>query len=139
MSVKTHLRVVVPLKSFDSTRDCSFSLWSRKLRSISFYTTLVFLLFSGPAVANLLEVKKAIEGTLCKKLATDYAKESSILTVQSIAQLQICLAETLKSKTSSAAPRNFDIQSPQPSTNHVDSMLPTLPTPPTPPSAIKIR
>ncbi len=103
------------------------------------FTALGILLFSGPAVANLLEVKKALEGTLCKKLASDYAKDATTFNVQSIAKLQICLAESLKAKSSPVAPRNFDIQSPQPSTNRVDSMLPTLPTPPTPPSAIKIR
>ena len=119
--------------------DSSSSLWAGKVGAIVCFTALGFLLLSRPVEANLLEVKKALEGTLCKKLATDYSKDASALNVQSIAQLQICLAETLKTKTSPAAPRNFDIESPQPSTSRVDSMLPTLPTPPTPPSAIKIR
>ncbi len=131
--------VVTPLKKVSSKLDRSLSLWSGKLRAILLFTALVFLLFNGPALSNLLEVKKAVEGSLCKKLATDYANNATTFNVQSIAKLQICLAETLKGKSSPVAPRNFDIQSPQPLRSRVDSMLPRLPTPPTPPSAIKIR
>ncbi len=131
--------VVTTLKKTSSKLECSLSLWRGKLRAILFFTALGLLILTGPSLANLLEVKKAIEGSLCKKLATDYAKDTSIFNVQSIAKLQICLAETLKGKSSPVAPRNFDIQSPQPSRSHVDSMLPTLPTPPTPPSSIKMR
>ncbi len=102
-------------------------------------TALWLMMFTGFALANLLEVAKAVEGAQCKKLATDYANDPGASTVQAIAQLQICLAQTLKATTSRAIPRNFDIQSPRPSKNNVDSMLPRLPTPPTPPSSIKIR
>ena len=98
-----------------------------------------FMVFTGLALANLLEVKKAVEGALCQKLATDYARGPSSLTVQSIAQLQICLAQTLKDTASPSIPRNFNIQSPHPSTSSVDTKLPTPPTPPTPPKSIKIR
>ena len=133
------MSVSILLKKTFAKRNSFFSITSGKFRASLLVAALGVLLFTGQAVANLLEVKKAIEGTLCKKLATDYAKDSSTFNVQSIAQLQICLAETLKAKTSPAAPRNFDIQPPQPSTNRVDSMLPKLPTPPTPPSAIKMR
>jgi hypothetical protein len=91
------------------------------------------------ASANLLEVKKSVEEAMCKKLATDYANDPKSFTVQSIAQLQICLAQTLKDTASPAIPRNFDIQAPSPSTNNVDTTLPTPPTPPTPPQSIKIR
>ncbi len=139
MKVKTPLTVLISLKMPPSKLGSSSSLWTGKLGAMACFTALGFLLLSGPALANLLEVKKALEGTLCKKLATDYAKNASTFNVQSIAQLQICLAESLKAKASPVAPRNFDIQSPQPATNRVDSMLPKLPTPPTPPSAIKIR
>jgi hypothetical protein len=91
------------------------------------------------ALANLLEVKKSVEEAMCKKLATDYANDPRSFAVQSIAQLQICLAQTLKDSASTAIPRNFDIQSPRPSTNNVGTTLPTPPTPPTPPSSINIR
>ena len=100
---------------------------------------LGFMVFTGLALANLLEVKEAIEGALCQKLATDYANDPNSLTVQSIAQLQICLAQTLKDTASPAISRNFDIQSPRPSTSNVDTTLPTPPTPPTPPKSIKIQ
>jgi len=102
-------------------------------------TILGFMVFTGLALANLLEVKKAVEEALCRKLATDYANDPSSFTVQSIAQLQICLAQTLKDTASPAIPRNFDIQTPRPSKSIVDTTLPTPPTPPTPPSSIKIR
>ena len=102
-------------------------------------TGLGMMTFGGITLANLLEVKKAVEGTLCRKLATDYAKDPSALTVQSIAQLQICLAQTLQAAPLRAIPKNFDIQAtPPPSSNRVDTILPTPPTPPTPPSSIKI-
>ena len=97
------------------------------------------LLFNEPALANLLEVAKAVEQAQCKKLATAYANNPSATTVQAIAQLQICLAQTLKNSSSSTIPRNYDIQPPSSSSNNVDSMLPKLPTPPTPPSSIKMR
>jgi hypothetical protein len=45
-------------------------------------------------------------------------------------------AQTLKDTASLAILRNFDIQSPRPSTSNVDT---TISTPPTPPSSIKIR
>lgn len=97
------------------------------------------LAFSGPASANLLEVKKSVEEAMCKKLATDYANNLNTFSVQSIAQLQICLAQSLQNTTSTAIPRHFDIEPPRPSTNTVDTMLPTPPTPPTPPQSIKIK
>lgn len=102
-------------------------------------TALWLIMFTGLVSANLLEAVKAVEEAQCKKLATAYANDPSASTVHTIAQLQICLAQTLQGTTSHAIPRNFDIQPPRPSTNNVDSMLPRLPTPPTPPSAIKIR
>ncbi len=102
-------------------------------------TILGFMVITGLAVANLLEVKEAVEEALCRKLATDYANGPSSFTVQSIAQLQICLAQTLKNTASPAIPRNFDIQPPRPSTSSVDTTLPTPPTPPTPPQSIKIQ
>ena len=97
------------------------------------------MIFTGLASANLLEVKEAVEEAHCKKLATDYAKDPSSFAVQSIAQLQICLAQALKASASPAKLRNIDILPPSPSTSRVDSTLPTPPTPPTPPSSIKIR
>ncbi len=102
-------------------------------------TILGFMVITGLAMANLFEVKEAVEEALCRKLATDYANAPSSFTVQSIAQLQICLAQTLKATASPAIPRNFDIQSPRPSTSNVDTTLPTPPTPPTPPQSIKIQ
>ena len=102
-------------------------------------TVLGCTVFTGLASANLLEVKDAVEKAQCRKLAAEYAKDPNSSTVQSIAQLQICLAQTLKATASPAIPRNFDIQSPRPSTNSVDSMLPKLPTPPTPPQSIKMK
>ncbi len=102
-------------------------------------TILGFMVFTGLALANLFEVKEALEGALCQKLATDYANDPNSFTVPSIAQLQICLAQTLKNTTSPAIPKNFDIQSPRPSTSSVDTTLPTPPTPPTPPKSIKIQ
>ena len=109
------------------------------MKTVIFGTMLGWVILTGLASANLLEVKKSVEEALCKKLATKYASDPSTFGVQSIAQLQICLAQILKNTASTAIPRNFDIQAPRPSTNKVDSMLPRLPTPPTPPSSIKIR
>ena len=110
------------------------------MKAVFFGTLLVFfIVFTGLALANLLEVKKAVEGAHCRKLATDYANSPNSFTVQSIAQLQICLAQTLKDTAASAIPRNFDIQPPRPSTSSVDTTIPTPPTPPTPPQSIKIQ
>ncbi|MGV7227569.1 MAG: hypothetical protein ACQ9IQ_02815 [Nitrospirales bacterium] len=110
------------------------------MKAVFFGTFLVFfIVFTGLALANLLEVKKAVEGAHCRKLATDYANGPNSFTVQSIAQLQICLAQTLKDTAASAIPRNFDIQPPRPSTSSVDTTIPTPPTPPTPPQNIKIQ
>jgi len=109
------------------------------MKTVLLLTAFGCMVFTSPAAANLLEVKKSVEEALCKKLATDYASAPRSFTVQSIAQLQICLAQTLKDTASTAIPRNFDIQPPHPSTNNVDSTLPTPPTPPTPPQSIKIR
>ena len=109
------------------------------MKTVFLGTLLGFMIFTGLALANMLEVKKAVEGAHCRKLATDYANGPSSFTVQSIAQLQICLAQTLKDTASPAIPRNFDIQSPRPSTSSVDKTDPTPPTPPTPPTSIKIQ
>lgn len=107
------------------------------MKAVLLGTLLGFMVFTGLALANLLEVKEAVEGALCRKLATDYANGPSSFTVQSIAQLQICLAQTLKDTASPAIPRNFGIQSPRPSTSIVDTTIPTPPTPPTAPKSIK--
>jgi len=109
------------------------------MKTVIIVTVLGCMVFTGLALANLLEVKEAMEEAHCQKLATDYAKEPSSSTVQAIAQLQICLAQTLKDTASPAIPRNFDIQSPRPSTSSVDTTLPRQPTPPTPPKSIKIQ
>jgi hypothetical protein len=109
------------------------------MRTVFLGTLLGCMVFTGLALADLLEVKKAVEGAHCRKLATDYANGPSSFTVQSIAQLQICLAQTLKDTVSPTIPRNFDIQSPRPSTSSVDTTLPTPPTPPTPPKSIGIQ
>ena len=96
------------------------------MKAVFFGTLLVFfIVFTGLALANLLEVKKAVEEAHCRKLATDYANGPDSFTVQSIAQLQICLAQTLKNSASSAIPRNFDIQSPRPSTSSVETTITT--------------
>ena len=97
------------------------------------------MLFTGLAMANLLEVKEALEGALCRKLATNYANNPKSLTVQSIAQLQICLAQTLQNTRSPVIPGNVEIQPPRTSTSHVDTTLPRPPTPPTPPQSINIQ
>jgi len=110
-----------------------------RIKAILLGGLLGWMLWTPLASANLLEVKKSVEEAICKKLATDYANDPSSSTVQSIAKLQICLAQTLKATASPPIPRNFDIQSPRPSTNNVDTTLPTPPTPPTPPQSIKIK
>ena len=102
-------------------------------------TVLGCMGFTGLALANLLEIKEAVEEAHCRKLATDYANGPSSFTVQSIAQLQICLAQSLKATASPAISRNFDIQHPRPSTNNVDTTLPRQPTPPTPPQSINLH
>ena len=109
------------------------------MKTVVLLAVIGLMVFTGTAVANLLEVKKSVEEALCKKLATKYASDPSAFGVQSIAQLQICLAQALKNTASTSIPRNFDIQAPRLSTNNVDSMLPRLPTPPTPPQSIKIK
>jgi len=109
------------------------------MKTILLGTVLGGMLFTGLAMANLFEVKEALEGALCRKLAMDYANNPGALTVQSIAQLQICLAQTLKNTASPAIARNFHIQTPRPSTSSVDTTIPTPPTPPTPPQAITIQ
>ena len=139
MRVKIYLAVAIPLKTISSNFGHFSSIWDTSIKIVLFGTVVGGMLFTGLALANLLEVKKAVEEAHCRKLATDYANDSSSFTVQSIAQLQICLAQTLKAKASSAIPRNFDIQSPRPSTNNVDTTLPRQPTPPTPPQSIKIK
>lgn len=93
----------------------------------------------GIGLIDLFEGKGAEEGAVCRKLATDYANDPTTLTIQAIAQLQICLAQTLKNTASPAITKPFDIESPRPSTGVVDTILPTPPTPPTPPKALKIR
>ncbi len=113
-----------------------------RIEAVFFVALLRLMVFTGPALADLFEVKEAVEGALCRKLAMDYANDSSSLTVQAIAELQICLAQTLKNTASPPAlplPRNFDIQPSGPSTGISDTTLPTPPTPPTPPKSLKIR
>jgi hypothetical protein len=97
------------------------------------------MVFTGSALGNIFEVKEAVEKAFCQKLAADYANDPNSLTVQSIAKLQICLAQTLQNTATPAIPRNFDIQSPRSSTSIGDTSLPTPPTPPTPPKSLKIR
>jgi len=110
------------------------------MKTVLFGLLLGFMVFTGMALANLFEVNEAVEGALCRKLAMDYANDPSSLTVQTIAQLQICLAQTLKGTALPAAiPRNFDMQSPRPSTSIVDTTLPTPPIPPIPPKPLKIQ
>ena len=109
------------------------------MKTVVLLAVVGLMIFTGSASANLLEVKKSVEEALCKKLATTYASDPSKFGVQSIAQLQICLAQALKNSASTAIPRNFDIQAPSPSQNKVDTRLPTPPTLPTPPQSIKIK
>lgn len=95
----------------------------------------------GSALSELFEGKGDVEGAICRKLAMDYANDSSSLTVQAIAELQICLAQTLKKTASPPAlplSRNFDMQPSRSSTSMGNTMLPTPPTPPTPPKSLKI-
>ena len=97
------------------------------------------VVFTGSAFGDLFVVKEAVEEVICKKMATDYANDPSSLSVQAIAQLQICLAQTLRKTASPVISKNFDRESFPPSTGIVDTTLPTPPTPPTPPKALKIR
>jgi hypothetical protein len=109
------------------------------MKTVLLGTVFAVMLCTGLAMANLLEIKEALEETHCKKIAADYANDPSSLVVESIAQLQICLAQTLKNTGSLAKPRNFTIPPPRPSTNTIDTTLPRPPTPPTPPQSIKIQ
>ncbi|MGP0594531.1 hypothetical protein ACTRXD_18590 [Nitrospira sp. T9] len=95
--------------------------------------------FTGSALGDLFEVKETVEEAICKKMATDYANDPNSLTVQAIAQLQICLAQTLRKTDSSVISKKFERESLSPSTGIVDAPLPTPPTPPTPPKSLKIR
>lgn len=97
------------------------------------------VVFTGSALGDLFEVKEAVEEAICKKTATDYANDPSSLSLQAIAQLQICLAQTLRKTASPVNLKNFDRESLPPSTGIVDTTLPTPPTPPTPPKSLKIR
>ncbi|WP_447965495.1 hypothetical protein [Nitrospira sp. Ecomares 2.1] len=113
-----------------------------KIEAVFFRALFGVMVFTELGLADVFEVKEAVEGVICRKLATDYANDSTTLTIQAIAQLQICLAQTLKNSTSSSAlplPRNFDIQPSRSSTSIGDTTLPTPPTPPTPPKSLKIR
>ena len=98
----------------------------------------VWMFLAVPVSANLLEVKKAVENAQCKKLAVDYANDPRASTIQSIAQLQICLAQTLKVTAAAVKPKDFNIQPPSSSTKKFDTTLPTPPTLPTLPQAIEI-
>lgn len=110
-----------------------------RLKTVFFGTVFGVMVFTGSALSDLSEGKGAVEGAICRKLATDYANDPITLTIQAIAQLQICLAQTLKNAVSPAITKTFDIESPRPSTGMVDIILPTSPTPPTPPKSLKIR
>ena len=124
-----------PLDNRNAPTECI----KRSMKTVFLVAVLGSMVFSVEIFANILEVKKAVEEAHCKKLATAYAKDPQSSTVQSIAQLQICLAQTLKATASPVKPRNLTIQPPSSSTNTVDTTLPKQPTPPTPPSTIKIR
>ncbi|WNM57430.1 hypothetical protein [Candidatus Nitrospira allomarina] len=97
------------------------------------------VVITGSASGNLFEGKESVEEAICKKMAMDYANDPNSLTVQAIAQLQICLAQTLKKTDSPVISKKFERESPSPSRGIVDSTLPTPPTPPTPPKSLKIR
>ncbi len=112
---------------------------SMRMKTVLFGALLGIMVFTGLALADLFEIKEAVEGAVCRKLATDYANDPTTLTIQAIAQLQICLAQTLKNTASPGISRNFDIESSRPSTGMVETILPTPPTPPTPPKSLKIR
>ncbi len=112
---------------------------SMKMKVVFLGIILGVMVFTGVALGNLFEVKEAVEEALCRKLAMDYANGPSTFPVHAIAQLQICLAQTLKNTASPGMPGNFNIQSSSPSTNNVDTTLPTPPTPPTPPQSIRMK
>ena len=109
-----------------------------RIGAVFFGAWLGCMVYTGWVLAERVEVQEALEGALCRKLATDYANKPSSLTVQAIAQLQICLAQTLGDTASAAISKTFDRHSPRPSTGIVDATLPTPPTPPTPPKPLKI-
>jgi hypothetical protein len=110
-----------------------------KMKGVFLGIVLGGMVSTGVAWGNLFEVKEAVEEALCRKLAMDYANGPSTFPVHAIAQLQICLAQSLKNTASPGMPGNFNIQSPSPSTNNVDTTLPTPPTPPTPPQSIRMK
>ncbi len=97
------------------------------------------VVFTGLAFGDLFEVKETVEETICKKLAMDYANDSRSMSVQAIAHLQICLAQTLRETASPVKSKNFDRESLGSSTGIIDTILPTPPTVPTPPRSLKIR
>ncbi|WNM63483.1 hypothetical protein [Candidatus Nitrospira neomarina] len=97
------------------------------------------VVFTGSAWGDLFEVKKIVEEAICKKIATDYANDPNSLTVQAIAQLQICLAQTLRKTDSPVLSKKFERETLSPSTGIADATLPTPPTPPTPPKSLKMR
>ena len=51
------------------------------MKTVLLGTFLGFMVFTGLALANLLEVKKAVEEALCRKLATAYANDPDSSTV----------------------------------------------------------
>ncbi|GJL70225.1 MAG: hypothetical protein NPIRA06_28600 [Nitrospirales bacterium] len=110
-----------------------------KIEAVFFRALFGVMVFTELGLADVFEVKEAVEGGICRKLATDYANDPTSLTIQAIAQLQICLAQTLKNTASPAILKNFDLESPRPSTGMADTILPTPPTPPTPPKSLKVR
>ena len=91
------------------------------MKTIKIVTILGVVAFTGLASANMLEVKKTVEKAQCKKLAASYAKDPSSSTIQTIAQLQMCLDQTLQTTASRAIPRSFEIPSPRPSTSIVST------------------
>lgn len=97
------------------------------------------VVFTGSALGDLFKVKEAVEEAMCRKIATDYVNDPNSLSVQAIAQLQICLAQTLRKTPSPAIPKDFNISSPRPLTNIGDTILPKPPTPPTSPKSLKIQ
>ncbi len=97
------------------------------------------VVFTGSALGDLFKFKEAVEEAMCRKIATDYANDPNSLSVQAIAQLQICLAQTLRKTASPVISKKFQGESLSPSTGIVDTTLPTPPTPPIPPKSLKIR
>lgn len=113
-----------------------------RIEAVFFGALFGVMVFTELGLADVFEAKEAVEGGICRKLATDYANDPTTLTIQAIAQLQICLAQTLKNADSSPAlplPGNFDIQPSRSSTSIGETTYPTPPTPPTPPKSLKIR